>query len=72
MDALVTCPACEGRGTYCLRVLDPVWPELMTHSNPCELCSGMGKIPQADADDFLEDDPLRDRLPYFPFRPYDY
>ena len=67
MNDLVVCPACEGRGTYCLRVLDPVWSELTTSSNPCEMCSGLGKIAMADAEEY----DLVDRVPYQPYRGYD-
>ncbi len=67
MSDLVTCPACEGRGTYCLRVLDPVWSELTTRDSPCELCGGMGKIARADAEEY----DLLDRVPYQPYPGHD-
>ncbi len=67
MNDLVTCPACEGRGTYCLRVIDPVWSELTTRDSLCELCNGQGRIALADVEEY----DLTERTPFYPYRPYD-
>lgn len=49
MANLVDCPACEGRGTYCLRVSDGSWTELVILDIPCDLCGGKRKVPFAEA-----------------------
>jgi DnaJ-class molecular chaperone len=64
MDKQVDCPACEGRGVYCLRAGDPAWSELTIAQSPCDYCNGVGKVAQADAAQF---DPRAAR-PYFPFQ----
>ncbi len=64
MADLVDCPACDGRGVYCLRANDQVWSELMANGKPCDFCNGKGKVTQDLA---LEYDPLAP-APYFPFK----
>ena len=49
MVNLVDCPACEGRGTYCLRVNDGTWSELLILDIPCDLCDGNRKVPFVEA-----------------------
>ena len=64
MDRLVDCPACEGRGVYCLHAKDPAWSELTIAESPCDYCNGAGQVAQADAAQY---DPQAAR-PYFPFQ----
>lgn len=45
MTDLVECPACEGRGSYCLRVDDGTWSELVILDVPCDMCNGTRKVP---------------------------
>ncbi len=60
---LVDCPACEGRGTYCLRVNDGTWSEVLVLDLPCDLCDGRRKVPCTEV---LEYDPS-ESAPCYPY-----
>jgi hypothetical protein len=63
VDHLIDCPACEGRGIYCLRADDPAWSELVVSGSPCDLCNGLGKITQ----DSIETYNQSSLSPFFPY-----
>lgn len=54
MVNLVDCPACEGRGSYCLRVNDGTWTELLILDVPCDLCDGKRRVPFVEAVEYNE------------------
>lgn len=67
MRNLVDCPACEGRGTYCLHVNDGMWSELVMLDIPCDLCNGKRKLPFAEAIEYT----IWEAQPAYPFADVD-
>lgn len=66
MINLVDCPACQGRGTYCLRANDGSWSELLIAEVPCDFCNGKRKVTYVEAIEYHELD-LWETAPYFPY-----
>jgi hypothetical protein len=71
VENLVQCPACEGRGAYCLRANDQEWSQLIVSGadqgfagSLCDFCNGTGLALKDDAVEFDPDAPL----PVFPYR----
>lgn len=67
MINLVDCPACDGRGTYCLRAHDGAWSDLLIADVPCDFCNGKRKVTFVEAVEYHELD-LWDPAPFLFYR----
>jgi hypothetical protein len=63
MINLVDCPACEGRGSFCLRVNDGTWSDLLLMDVACDFCNGKRRVPLMEAMEYS----MLDAVPCYPY-----